>query len=404
MELYITRGENMHKSPNWNTEEIMLALELYLSKDLEWLSKMRDDTFEIMTLSYILQNLDFHGEPKPEKFRSVGSVRMKLSNFKAVDERYGKRSLSNIGKLDRSVFDNYFHSFNKLIANCNEIIKEHFVGNYNADVQKYLSAFTVSESADKEKDFEQLSNDVNQILTKYLEICQQSNRTELVYACKNFLSILSSNNYRNDNYIEHGGVNQKRAGSETKIGALVRSEMSEMIKKGILSPYIYNQLKSKNWCRETFHIGYPLIKEINDKESLKAQIRDEKGNIRYWKNIYHFGKYDFVLCKEWYESNRKYFLSWLSSVSTDSSEAASASDFFNILNYIQATDSKEVSILALDIKNRFTEYQKTDELINYLLEKGVLAPYQGSLREFVVEDYDLLFDMLQRPENYNGEF
>ena len=86
----------MKKSPNWRSEELALALELYLAKDLAWLSKISDNTPEIKTLSYILQNLDYHESPKPEKFRSVGSVRMKLSNFKAIDQRNKKSSLFKI--------------------------------------------------------------------------------------------------------------------------------------------------------------------------------------------------------------------------------------------------------------------------------------------------------------------
>ena len=33
-------GRLIMKSPNWKEEELKLALELYLSKDLKWLAKM----------------------------------------------------------------------------------------------------------------------------------------------------------------------------------------------------------------------------------------------------------------------------------------------------------------------------------------------------------------------------
>ena len=37
----------MNRNPNWTEEEIKLALELYLSHDLQWLARISDSTFEI---------------------------------------------------------------------------------------------------------------------------------------------------------------------------------------------------------------------------------------------------------------------------------------------------------------------------------------------------------------------
>ena len=77
------------RSPNWHECEVMLALDLYLNKDLKWINRMSDSTFEIIALSKILNALDFYSE-KPDNFRSTGSIRMKLANFMALDEHYDK--------------------------------------------------------------------------------------------------------------------------------------------------------------------------------------------------------------------------------------------------------------------------------------------------------------------------
>lgn len=39
------------KNPNWTPEELKLALELYLDKDIQWHSKISNTTWEIMALS-----------------------------------------------------------------------------------------------------------------------------------------------------------------------------------------------------------------------------------------------------------------------------------------------------------------------------------------------------------------
>lgn len=42
------------RSPNWLEEEVMLALDLYVHRDLSWINKMSDSTYEIIALSKLL--------------------------------------------------------------------------------------------------------------------------------------------------------------------------------------------------------------------------------------------------------------------------------------------------------------------------------------------------------------
>ena len=93
-------------------------------------------------------------------------------------------------------------------------------------------------------------------------------------------------------------------------------------------------------------------------------------------------------------------MSWLSSIIEDNVDDEACSEFVDILKYIQILDSKEVSISLASIKKQFPEYDRIDDLIDYLLEKGVLSQYQGSLRDINVDDYELLFDMIHHPKKY----
>ena len=90
------------RSPNWLKEEELLALDLYLNRDLDWFNKISDSTSEIQALSKILNVVDLHSS-KPENFRSTGSIRMKLANYMALDNRYSKKSLGNVGGLDKKI-------------------------------------------------------------------------------------------------------------------------------------------------------------------------------------------------------------------------------------------------------------------------------------------------------------
>lgn len=390
----------MKRSPNWRSEELALALELYFAKDLAWLSKISDNTPEIITLSYILQNLDYHESPKPEKFRSVGSVRMKLSNFKAIDPRYGKSSLSNIGKTDRDMWKKYYSSYSDLKTVCKEIIDKHFRGDYTPEIIDYLSRITDVSQVDTKHAYK-LSFEVKEIVSTFKVFCQQNNNPALVKACDDFLGILMDSSMLDMKaYEEHGGINQERLADNTKIGALVRTEMEKLFSEGRLSDKALEQLKSEEWCRKVFHIGHPLIKEIDPNMPVDLQRKDENGHLRYWKTIYRIDNHDYILCKEWFESNRKYFLSWLSSIIEDNVDDEACSEFVDILKYIQILDSKEVSISLASIKKQFPEYDRIDDLIDYLLEKGVLSQYQGSLRDLNVDDYELLYDMLHHPMKY----
>ena len=389
----------MTKSPTWLGEELMLALELYLSKGMEWLGRISDRTPEIVTLSYILQNLDYHTGQKPEKFRSVGSVRMKLSNFKAVDSRYGKSSLSNISKSDREVWNKYNQQLSALRKKCTEIVENHYCGEPREDVREYFSRLEVQIP---KQDFPSLCRETINQINKLRKWCEANNRPDVVGSCDQLAALLVSESSKGE-YREHAGVNQERLSPENKIGVLVRTEMRKLITEGRLTKADFELLKSEEWCRRTFHIGHPLIREIDDSVPFKIQLRDENGYLRYWRDSYRFNDQSFVLCKEWFESNRKYFVSWLKRIKESSySEQVEhrVEAITNILKFVQVIDSKRVSVSVLDIKEQFPDEENIDALIDKLFEKGILAPYQGSLRDFIVDDYELLHNIIQTPYKY----
>ena len=75
------------RSPNWHECEVMLALDLYLSRDLQWINRISDSMFEIIALSQILNALDFYDE-KPDNFRSTGSITYSMYKYPLQSSYY----------------------------------------------------------------------------------------------------------------------------------------------------------------------------------------------------------------------------------------------------------------------------------------------------------------------------
>jgi len=105
--------------PAWNRDELILALDLYLSSG--WLD---DSHPKVQELSGVIQNLPLHpgwrGNPS---FRSPDAVSMKVANFQALDPAYPGRGLAGVSKGDQEVWDEY-HSNPELVAQMAQAIRQ----------------------------------------------------------------------------------------------------------------------------------------------------------------------------------------------------------------------------------------------------------------------------------------
>ncbi len=385
----------MSRNPNWKKEEVILALGLYWSHDLKWLSRMCDATPEIVTLSKILNDLDLFTEPKGEKFRSVGSIRMKLSNFKSLDTRYGKTSLPNIGRTDREMWFKYLGHFDDLARECVSIISTHYKGHWTHDVETFLAQFT------KITSFSFHGN-----MTAVSEIREQATAIgdeELVQKCDELLVLLQSRIDANvPTRPEHGGINQSRlTSSQTKIGEYVKTSMEELIAAGRVTNEMLECFTSEEWSRRVLHLGHSFFKEIRPDTNIRVQLRDKNGYLRYWKKVYSLYDHQYVICKEWFESGRKHFDKWVSTIDHNKRINCNALAFKRVLEKIKKYDQLELYISTTKLKEDFHgEPVDIPMIIDYLMDQGVLVEFQGSIREFNVDDYELLFRMIGNPENY----
>lgn len=74
-----------------------------------------------------------------------------------------------------------------------------------------------------------------------------------------------------------------------------------------------------------------------------------------------------------------------------------------LLEKIKVLDEKNICISVSDVKESMKDILGVTEAVERLLEMRVLSEFQGSAREVVVEDYDLLYAMINNPNEYIQE-
>lgn len=95
------------KNPKWHKDEIILALNLYFDKNRGPIDPKNE---KIEALSITLNKLTLPvSRTDAAKFRNINGVCLKLSNFLALDPTYEGKGMVSFSKLDKELFDKYFH-------------------------------------------------------------------------------------------------------------------------------------------------------------------------------------------------------------------------------------------------------------------------------------------------------
>ena len=90
----------------------------------------------------------------------------------------------------------------------------------------------------------------------------------------------------------------------------MRNAVEYLISNNYIDEELLKNITSAQWCRKVLHLNHPFFKEIDEKKSLLEQRRDEKGRARYWDILFSVGSKKYVVCKEWFERQRQYFVPW----------------------------------------------------------------------------------------------
>jgi len=109
------------RNPDWNREELILALNLYFKMDY---GQMHGRNPDVIQLSKDLRNLYIHSNiPDKEKFRSVNSVALKLANLKKSDQNFKGKGMRDGGKLEKEIW-NEFHRHRDTLKNEADLIRQ----------------------------------------------------------------------------------------------------------------------------------------------------------------------------------------------------------------------------------------------------------------------------------------
>lgn len=91
------------KNPAWATDELVLALDLYLREGL-----LDSGDLQVIELSRLLNSLPIHTtRPDAEKFRNPNGVALKLANFAALDPSHSGVGMKSVGKGDKEVWERF---------------------------------------------------------------------------------------------------------------------------------------------------------------------------------------------------------------------------------------------------------------------------------------------------------
>lgn len=93
-----------------------------------------------------------------------------------------------------------------------------------------------------------------------------------------------------------------------KIGELVRNTMTEFLRENRLPAEELERLKTIEYSKEVFGLGFPFLKEFSKNQDNYKQ-REVKGYSRYWKNPF---SERYLITSEWNERHRERFIKWSS--------------------------------------------------------------------------------------------
>lgn len=93
------------RPPNWTREELILALDLYLSSGRKVLDSNRPETISLAALLNRLPHEDASRATAAK--RTPGSVEAKLANFRAIDPMTTSAGFGNGSRLDLEVWNEF---------------------------------------------------------------------------------------------------------------------------------------------------------------------------------------------------------------------------------------------------------------------------------------------------------
>jgi hypothetical protein len=95
-----------------------------------------------------------------------------------------------------------------------------------------------------------------------------------------------------------------------KIGQAVQNFFYKVSLENALSEELVHKLCDRNYCRQTFRITRPVLKEVFDLNKIDDYRKDNNGYGRYYRECYRYNGKSYILCSQWTIAQEPYFYEW----------------------------------------------------------------------------------------------
>lgn len=108
-------------------------------------------------------------------------------------------------------------------------------------------------------------------------------------------------------------------------------------------------MQGKSWSKDTLGLRYPFMKIYYDDIWINKQIKDEFNYVRYWKEIFEFGKHKVLIANYWSEKNRADFNKWYESINSSAALINREQDNLETFSYVDSSlNNKNITMKLLD--------------------------------------------------------
>jgi hypothetical protein len=137
-------AEPKSRNRDWSREEFILALDLYVRKQL-----LDDHHPDVVELSQLLRDMAPEQVDINPNYRNPNGIALRLANFASVDPNYQGKGMRGLSRLGREIWEEYSKNWQQLSADA-QLIRDGLRSLRYNNIDELASTRKVAESAEFE--------------------------------------------------------------------------------------------------------------------------------------------------------------------------------------------------------------------------------------------------------------